>query len=137
VVDRSFQTTSASWARVAAFAVTTRVRTIGPASVAAGIVPMFQVIELGATLADSELLSGVASRNDADGGAAMETETLVASLVMALVTKTRNGKASPGFTQPTELTKLARRASRSGESSRVRAVVPASPAAHVPVVGSV
>src|SRR5829696_3276770 len=91
VAERSFQTTSGSAPSVAAFAVTTSVRTCGPAAVAAGMLPMVHVIEPGATEAEPPPWSGVASRNDADGGAAIVTETFDAAASIALVTKMRKG----------------------------------------------
>src|SRR5688500_16752487 len=91
VVERSFQTTSGSALRPNARAVTTSVRTCGPASLAAGIVPMFHVTAPSLTLAEPPPLSGVASRNRDEGGAAIDTLTFVAAVVIAFVTKIRKG----------------------------------------------
>ena len=52
---------------------------------------MFQVTVPALTLALPPPLSGVAALNVEEGGAAIDTLTLVAAVVIALVTKTRNG----------------------------------------------
>ena len=80
VVERFFQTICASWPNPSAFASTTSVRTPGPASVRAGTVPTFHVIEPGVSCAVPEPVTGVAAVKLIPSAAGIVTDAPARSL---------------------------------------------------------
>src|SRR5688572_29893515 len=95
-----FQTTSGSWASVAAFDWITSVRVDATPLAAAGIEPTFHVIRVGVTV-NVPPLERALTKDMPFGAAAMLTVTPERAVVVGLVTITRDGYWSPGLTQPT------------------------------------
>ncbi len=138
VEERSFQTSSGSSESESASDSSTSVRVVGvPSSPAFGTVPRFQVTSPPLTPADPAPLPGRAIVYAVPSGAGMLTVTPEKSWSLALVTVTRDGYVSPGFTQPTEETKLLSTRRVLGALTTLTVPVPACCADHSPVASSV